>query len=835
LEVQNVYDSNNRVQTQTHADGGLFTFNYATGGGNITETTMTGPNGAQTTWGFYDHQTRITYLNGYMGYMITPDGTTVYDRALGTNLLNAVTDPLGRQTTYTYYPDGQKHTVTDNLGNPTTFEYEPVYGLLSKVTDANNKTVTLTPTYDSNNRIAQIDIRDQLAKLTTVFFNGFGMKTSVGDANNNVMQFYYDNAGKPAELTRLVDPLGNTRQYSYDALGRLTGLSDANGKATTFSYTLMDKIEGVTDPVGAATNYTYDGKGNLTGVLDAKGRATLFDYDTRDRISKMTDPLGRTEIYEYYTGEGITSATGDNLKSVTDRKGQKTTFQSYDAMSRPLQIAYQDGSSVQFTYDAGGRITGILDSLSGAIGYTYSGSGCSSCSSGAPDKIISETTPQGIINYTYDNLGRRQSMTLTGQPSVAYTYYDTGRLQDITQVINGTMQKFNLGYDDTGRRTSLGYYPGASTTPIMQSTYGYDNASRLLDMQHTNASALLEELKYEYDPNGNKTKFSRNITHPLPSAISNTSYNNANEMLTLGDKAMTYDANGNLLSVTDTCGTTNYMWDARNRLTEINGYKPDCSVLTALFQYDAVNRRTGVTVNGITTQYVYDGLDIIQEMQNGAITANYMRTLNIDEPLMRLKADGTMRLYKTDALGSIIGLTDENGILKTTYAYEPFGKVTITGEASDNPFQYTGRENDGTGLYYYRARYYDPQMQRFISADPIGLAGGVNLYAYVGNNPVNRIDPSGLAAIIPGWNGNYKPGFTKQTPGCDQPFSFLNPNACAKKCCDEHDDCYTKYGCNASSWFGNVVGNPGACQLCNAKAIKCILSSSGKKDCGCQK
>jgi RHS repeat-associated protein len=136
-------------------------------------------------------------------------------------------------------------------------------------------------------------------------------------------------------------------------------------------------------------------------------------------------------------------------------------------------------------------------------------------------------------------------------------------------------------------------------------------------------------------------------------------------------------------------------------------------------------------------------LDIIQEKQNGAVYANYIRILNIDEPVVRIKGS-VIRHYKTDALGTVIQLLDDSGNIKTTYTYDPFGGVTASGETSDNPFQYTGRENDGTGLHYYRARYYSPELQRFISEDPIGLAGGINLYRYVGNNPVNFVDLFGL-------------------------------------------------------------------------------------------
>lgn len=197
-------------------------------------------------------------------------------------------------------------------------------------------------------------------------------------------------------------------------------------------------------------------------------------------------------------------------------------------------------------------------------------------------------------------------------------------------------------------------------------------------------------------------------------------------------------------------GITALSRDARGRLVGINGYMADCTALTASFKYDALNRRVEKTINGKTTTYLYDGFDIIQEMENGMVSADYIRTLNIDEPLARIKADGTVRYYHQDHLGSVTALSDENGMIKTRYAYSPFGEVSISGEASDQPFQYTGRENDGTGYYYYRARYYSPSLKRFISEDPIGFSGGVNFYAYVGGNPVNARDPMGENAVALG-------------------------------------------------------------------------------------
>jgi RHS repeat-associated protein len=263
-------------------------------------------------------------------------------------------------------------------------------------------------------------------------------------------------------------------------------------------------------------------------------------------------------------------------------------------------------------------------------------------------------------------------------------------------------------------------------------------------------SSVLEALNYTYDASGNRISMNRqSVSLPLRSAVTDTNYNEANQMLRYNAASdnIGYDENGNMISKTDNCGTTSFTWDARNRLVGISGFTNDCSLFTSNFKYDALGRRIEKTINGRTIQYLYDGLDIVQEIENTVVSANYVRTMNIDEPLARVKADGSVRYYQQDALGSVIALTDDTGAVKTQYSYDPFGGATISGEVSDNPFQYTGRENDNTGLYYYRARYYSPELQRFISEDPIRLRGGINFFAYVGNNPVKFIDPSGLVCV----------------------------------------------------------------------------------------
>jgi RHS repeat-associated protein len=163
---------------------------------------------------------------------------------------------------------------------------------------------------------------------------------------------------------------------------------------------------------------------------------------------------------------------------------------------------------------------------------------------------------------------------------------------------------------------------------------------------------------------------------------------------------------------------------------------------TASFTYDALDRRTSKTVNRQTKAYHYAGSDLISETG-----AEYTFGPGIDEPLKR--KSGQNEYYLSDALGSVIGLADGTGAIKTRYNYSPFGKKQTTGIASSNPFAFTSREDDETGYYYYRARYYNPDQKRFISDDSLGFGGGdTNLQGYVGNNPIHATDPSGEQGLL---------------------------------------------------------------------------------------
>jgi RHS repeat-associated protein len=383
-----------------------------------------------------------------------------------------------------------------------------------------------------------------------------------------------------------------------------------------------------------------------------------------------------------------------------------------DAQSERIKSGYGDGSSTSFTYDSVNRLLQVYDSTSGLIQMGYDDL----------DRLTQELTPQGVVSYSYDAIGRRTSMTANGLTPVNYQYDNASRLTQVAQGSNAV----DLAYDASGRRISLSYPNGTGTN------YFYDNASRLSEILHQGPSGVIEDLLYNYDAAGNRLSFSRtNPQADLPQAVQ-AAYNAANQMTQFSTDTLTYDANGNLTFD----GTNTYTWNARNRLVQMSS-----GSLLANFIYDALGRRVRKTINGATTRYLYDGNDIVAEIQYGAISATYLRSLNIDEPFLR--ASSVAEYYHTDALGSTLALTDQNGTVQTTYSYDLYGSTTASG-ISTNPFQYTGRENDGIGLFFYRSRYYIPTLQRFIAEDPIGFIGGLNLYGYVGNNPINFVDPFGL-------------------------------------------------------------------------------------------
>jgi RHS repeat-associated protein len=754
------------------------------------------------------------------------------------------TDPLGNVTTNTYDANGNLLSVAlpspDGSTAPsvTNFTYDQ-YGELTKILDPLNHQTDLTY---SAGLVSSITTHVSSSNYVTSYgYDSHGNRTSVTDAKGGVTQFAYDTGDR---LIGITYPDQTTASFGYDYRGRRTSSTDQNGMVTTYAYDDSDRLLSVTDAAKNTTTYSYDAEDNLLNITDANGNTTAFSYDAMARVVQTTFPSSLQETYTY-------DAIG-NLLSKTDRKSQTINY-VYDALNRLTHKGYPDSTGVDYIYDLVGKVLNVSDPT-GSYGFAYDNMG----------RLLGTTTSYVFLpgqsfgnSYTYDAASNRASFTGPDGSTNAYIYDGLNRLTGLTNSWAGAL---SVGYDALSRRTSLGRPNGVNTS------YQYDSLSHLLSVLHTNAN---DGENYVYDPAGNRTSkqnllngitenYSYDKLYQLTQAmqgatttesytydlvgnrISSTAgqytYNKSNQLTTLAAIVFAYDSNGSTTSKTSGTNLTTYQWDFENRLSSVT--LPNGGGVVS-FRYDPMGRRIQKTTSSGATEYLYDGANIVSELNvSGSVVASYMQGAGIDEPLA-MKRGGYIAYYHVDGLGSTTSLSGTTGKPVATYVYDAFGNTTAT-EGIFNPFRYTGREQDPeTGLYYYRARYYDPTIGRFLSEDPVRYWGGVDFYKYVGNDPTNVTDPSGRVPIPiygnwcgPDWTGGRRESYDpsrdyqyKMTAGGQTWWvSYYTPPINGlDAACETHDKCY--YGCRNS--FPCDHSNRKACMAACNHNLALDAASSG--------
>lgn len=802
---QNDGPNDGRVKSERLADGGVQHFSYTYAGRAVTGATVTDQVGRVKEWRFDGGGFTIERRNSggtsaqfgrdlTTGSMSSTRGTCdcaeltfQYDSR---GMMTAGTDRLGQTWHMTYDPVlNRVHQATDELGRVTTFTYDTSGNLLS-ITNALNQTTNFT--YDSNGQLTQVtdalghsqlseyDVRgnvtaviDALGNRTTMTYDIVGRLTSVTDPLGRSISFTYDNADRLLTITDaagatttytydasgnrikvkdhlnrewtasydvlnrpvvLTDPLGRTVRTQYNLAGELIKITSASGRVVRYEYDERGLMAKMTDSLNGEVQYTYDANGQVVSLKDQRGYTTTYSYDVLHRLATKRDPLGRLTKLEY--------DAADNVRKIIDRSGRETTI-NYDALNRPATITLAD-ATLTLTYDAAGRPTGVNDSQGGNITWTYDNA----------DRLLTETAPAGTVSYAYNIASQITSMTAADRPPVNYGYDTAGRLHTIAQA----SETFTFNYDILSRRTSLQRPNGVTTS------YSYDQVNRLSRLTHTNAGgSTFEDFQLAYNADDEIAGITSLASATrIPQSKTVSAADAANRIAQSGAASLSYDTEGQITAKTDGSGTTNYQWDARGRMTQAtlpNGQ-------TVSYGYDALGRRSSRTANGVTTNFLYDGGDVALDREGGVSKVEYLNGAGIDEKLRQTNIGAASYYFLQDHLGSTMALTGSSGSLISgqQFQYEAFG--TSAG-SSLTRYGYTGRELDSlTGLMHYRARWYDPQQGRFMSEDPIGFDGGLNLYGYAGNNPMMYTDPSGQAFFIPlllGAAASFATGFILST------------------------------------------------------------------------
>jgi RHS repeat-associated protein len=714
------YDALNRQVTSRDPLNLVTTTTYDTAGNVVARTN---PRGYTTTF-TYDALNRQTQTTDAANDV----STVVYDAA---GNVSASIDARGDRTTFTYDALNRRVSQTDALNHTNTTVYDAT-GNVSRTLDALGNTTTFT--YDALNR--QVSVQDPGGGVATTVYDAAGNVVNTIDALNHKSTVTYDALNRQ---TRSVDPLGDTTTMTYDANSNVVNVIDPDSNKTTFTYDALNRKASEVDPLGHAATFAYDAAGRLASSTDRDGRRDTYAYDADGRL------LTETWVVAGSTVNTLTFTYDADGNKLTAANGSGAYTMAYDSLDRVANEQEPFGAALTFSYDATSNRTGVQDSFSGV-----------------------QTSVYSAVNL----LGSRQQGG-SGQTPLRVDLAYTARNQVATvqrySALDGSVQvgESDYSYDAMGRLTNL-QHKGSGGTSLANTTYTYDLASRVLTETRNSATTTYAydaanqltsagTATYSYDANGNRT---------MTGYVTGT----GNELQNDGTWQYTYDSAGNLIE--KFAAATGDIWDytynnANQMVSAVHRWNQDPNrgvvpsgtgalQLTVTYTYDAFGQRLEEIVldnqgtnQNADTRFAYDRGNVWADLNasNGLV----MRRLyldGVDQPVARVNGSGTAAWYLADRLGSVRDLVNYAGTTVLDHLdYDGYGNVTNeTAPSSGDRYKFTAREFDSvTGQQYNRARYYDSRIGRWISRDPLGFGGeDQNLYRYVRNAALNKVDPSGL-------------------------------------------------------------------------------------------
>jgi len=693
-------------------------------------------------------------------------------------------DAGGAVTVFTWNGVGQLLSLTDALQHTTSYEYDPK-GYLSRIINALTHTQA-SFTYDDAGRIATAT--DDSGYTLAYTYDDIDRITKTSYPDNTTLERVYDKL----DLARETDRLHRTTEYTYNSLRQLTQVKDALDQFTHYTWCGCGSVETIVDAMNNVTHFSHDVQGRLISKRYDDNSGVDYVYEnTTSRLKSRTDALDHVTQYQYALDDAISDITyADSQNPTADRhfhydsvyprltafdNGLGQTILSYVAAGSPgagrlAQETAPDGYRVERTYDTLSRLqtTTVVDPDNNAYPSTLSYDSL--------DRISQNATGLGAFQYAYQGDSKRLMQTVyPNQAQTQYSYYDVLddlRLKTLTHIdsTGNILAGNNYRYDSEGQITAW----QRNGEKNVDETFVYDDIGQLLQVtanggvnghpraipavpttpgskgqRATPATPAIPPKKqndvqsyaYAYDAVGNR------IRETIGSQIADATYNNLNQLLTNGNDSYSHDLEGNQSERhSATFGNRHTLWDAENRLIAVED--PQNVTARSDFQYDALGRRIGIQdkTNGVTIQdlrLVYCGTTLCAQKDH--ISGSFSRFYGDGAT-----KDGQGHFYHRDHLGSVRAVTGSDGTVKATYTYDSFGRRTVlNGNSSDSDFGYTGHyihQSSGLALAMYRA--YDANIGRWTSRDPIGLAGGINLYVYVYNNPLRYTDPLGLDVFL---------------------------------------------------------------------------------------